>query len=137
MRRTPLFPLPPRAALALSLFFLLAPLSYAQQSAPLPAEKIKLIEAAIAAEMSKQNIPGLSVAIVTDNQVRWSNGYGFADNSYKIAGGGFVSTVEDLAKIAIAVHTNSVLKRETVEQMLTSQKLRDGKETNYGLGWSV
>lgn len=315
MKRTPFFPLLSlaRTALAVSLFFLLAPISYAQQTAPLPAEKIKLIEAAIAAEMSRQNIPGLSVAVVTDNGLRWSNGYGFADlenfvpakagtvyrlasiskavtavavmqlaergkldldapvqkycpaypvkqwpvtsrhilahlsgirhykseeeygstrrydtivagldmfkdepllhepgvkytyttfgysvlgcavegasgqkfadflgenlfkpaamdrmrvdsigdlipnraqgyqrtrdgklrnsdiadNSYKIAGGGFVSTVEDLAKLAIAVHTNAVLKRETVEQMLTSQKLRDGKETNYGLGWSV
>lgn len=317
MKLTPCFPLSPlvRAALALSLFFLLAPavVTRAQQNAALPAEKVKLIEAAIAAEMSKQNIPGLSVAIVTDNALRWSNGYGFADlenfvpakagtiyrlasiskavtavgvmqlaergkldldapvqkycpafpekqwpvtsrhilahlsgirhykteeeygstrrydtiiaaldmfksepllhepgakytyttfgysvlgcavegasgqkfadflsenlfkpagmdrmrvdsigdiipnraqgyrrtregslrnsdladNSYKIAGGGFVSTVEDLAKFAIAVQTGAVLKRETVEQMLTSQKLRDGKETNYGLGWSV
>ncbi|HEY0101049.1 MAG TPA: serine hydrolase domain-containing protein [Pyrinomonadaceae bacterium] len=318
MKRTPLFPPPShlRAALALSLFFLLAPAAFrihAQQNASLSSEKIKLVEAAIAAEMSRQNIPGLSVAIVTDNQLRWSNGYGFADlenfvpakagtvyrlasiskavtavavmqlvergkldldapvqkycpafpekqwpvtsrhilahlsgirhykdeeeygstrrydtisaaldmfknepllhepgvkytyttfgysvlgcalegasgqkfadylrdnlfqpaamdrmrvdsinelipnraqgyrrtrdghlrnsdiadNSYKIAGGGLVSTVEDLAKFAIAVQANSVLKRETVEQMLTSQKLRNGKETNYGLGWSV
>lgn len=322
MKRTPRFPLPPsrrlllRAALAASFFFLLAPAAVvlrAQQNAPLPAEKIKLIEAAIAAEMSRQNIPGLSVAVVADNQLRWSNGYGFADlenfvpakagtvyrlasiskavaavavmqlaergkldldapvqkycpafpvkqwpvtsrhilghlsgirhykseeeygstrrydtvnagldmfkddpllhepgvkytyttfgysvlgcalegasgqkfadfvrenlitpagmdrmridsigdiipnraqgyrrtrdgslrnsdladNSYKLPGGGFVSTVEDLAKFAIAVQTNTVLKRETVGQMLTSQKLRDGKETNYGLGWSV
>jgi CubicO group peptidase (beta-lactamase class C family) len=82
MKRTPFFPVPSHAplALSLSLFFLLAPLSYAQQqNAPLPAEKIKLIEAAIAAGMSKQNIPGLCVAIVTDNQLSWSSGYGFAD----------------------------------------------------------
>jgi CubicO group peptidase (beta-lactamase class C family) len=60
-----------------------------------------------------------------------------ADNSYKVPGGGFVSTVEDLAKLAIAMQTGKLLKRETVEQMYTRQKLRDGKETNYGLGWSV
>ncbi len=60
-----------------------------------------------------------------------------ADNTYKLPGGGFVSTVEDLAKFAIAVQTNSILKKETTERMLTSQKLRDGKETNYGLGWEV
>ncbi len=315
MTRTPPFPLFffSRVALAVSLFFLLAPLAEAQQNAPLAAEKIKLIEAAIAAEMSRQNIAGLSVAVVTDNQLRWSSGYGFADlenfvpakagtvyrlasisksitavavmqlvergkldldapvqkycpafpekqwpvtarqilahlsgirhyqseaefastrrydsiiaglemfkndpllhepgakytyttfgytvlgcavegasgqkfadfarenlfkpagmdrmrvdsindlipnraqgyqrtrdgnlrnsdiadNSYKLPGGGFVSTVEDLAKLAIAVQTNAVLKKETSAQMLTSQKLRDGKETNYGLGWSV
>ena len=315
MNRMPSFPLfsVSRAALVLSLFVLLAPTLSAQQNAPLPAEKIKLIEAAIAAEMSKQNIAGLSVAVVTDNQLRWSNGYGFADlenfvpakagtvyrlasisksitavavmqlaergkldldapvqkycpafpekqwpvtarhilahlsgirhyqseeefastrrydsisagldmfkndpllhepgvkytyttfgysvlgcavegasgqkfadftrdnifkpagmdrmrvdsinelipnraqgyrrardgqlrnsdiadNSYKLPGGGFASTVEDLAKLAIAVQTNSILKKETGEQMLTGQKLRDGKETSYGLGWSV
>ena len=317
MRRTA--PLPSRmharVALCLSLLLLLlpAPALRAQQNAPLSAEKIKLIEAAIAAEMSRQNIPGLSVAVVTGNQLRWSNGYGFADvenfvpaksatvyrlasisktitaaavmqlvergkidldapiqkycpafpekqwpvtprlilghlsgirhykseeefastrhydsiaaglemfkndpllhepgakytyttfgysvlgcavegasaqkfgdyvrenilkpaamdrmrldsindiipnraqgyqrtrdgilrnsdiadNSYKLPGGGFVSTVEDLAKFAIAMQTNSILKRETVEQMFTRQKLRDGKETGYGLGWEV
>jgi serine beta-lactamase-like protein LACTB len=60
-----------------------------------------------------------------------------ADNSYKVPGGGFVSTVEDLAKLAIAMQTGKLLKRETVEQMYTRQRLRDGKETNYGLGWGV
>ena len=60
-----------------------------------------------------------------------------ADNSYKIPGGGFISTVEDLAKFAVAVNTNTLLKKETAEQMLTRQKLSDGKETNYGLGWEV
>jgi CubicO group peptidase (beta-lactamase class C family) len=319
MRRTPLGTLSPlqftRATLLVSLFLLLlpAPALRAQQNAPLSAEKIKLIEAAVAAEMSRQNIAGLSLAVVTDNQLRWSNGYGFADlenyvpakaatvyrlasisksvtavavmqlvergqldldapvqkycpafpakqwpltsrqilahlsgirhykseeeyastrryeniaaglemfknepllhepgakytyttfgysvlgcalegasgqkfsdfmranvfkpagmdgmrvddineiifnraqgyrrskagelrnsdiadNSYKLPGGGLVSTVEDLAKFAVAVHTDRLLKKETVEQMFTSQKTRDGRETNYGLGWSV
>jgi CubicO group peptidase (beta-lactamase class C family) len=297
----------------LLLFILPAPSLRAQPNAPLPAEKIKLIEAAVAAEMSRQNIAGLSLAVVTDNQLRWSSGYGFADlenyvpakaatvyrlasisksvtavavmqlaergqldldapvqkycpafpekqwpltsrqllahlggirhykseeeyagtrryesiaaglemfknepllhepgakytyttfgysvlgcalegasgqkfpdflranvfkpagmdgmrvddineiifnraqgyrrtrtgelrnsdladNSYKLPGGGLVSTVEDLAKFAIAVHTDKLLKKETAERMFTSQKTRDGKETNYGLGWSV
>ena len=60
-----------------------------------------------------------------------------ADNSYKVPGGGFVSTVEDLAKFASALETYKLLKRETEEQMFTSQKTRDGKETHYGLGWGV
>ena len=60
-----------------------------------------------------------------------------ADNSYKVPGGGFVSTAEDLAKFAIAVQTGKLLKRETTELMFTSQKTRDGKETKYGLGWGV
>lgn len=320
MRRTPtltllLAPAFRRAALSLALLLTLAPHAARaqQQNAPLAAEKIKLIEAAIASEMSRQNIPGLSVAVVTNNSLRWSNGYGFADlenfvpakagtvyrlasiskpitavavmqlvergkldldapvekycpafpakqwpvtarhilghlsgirhykseeefastrrydsiaaglamfkddallhepgakytyttfgysvlgcavegasgqtfadymreqvfkpaamdrmriddigdiilnraqgyrrtrdgglrnsdiadNSYKIPGGGFVSTVEDLAKFAVAMNTNTILKKETAGQMFTPQKLRDGKETGYGLGWEL
>lgn len=60
-----------------------------------------------------------------------------ADSSYKIPGGGFVSTVEDLARFAVAVQTGKLLKRETAEQMFTKQKLRDNTETPYGLGWQI
>ena len=45
----------------------------------LPADKIEKIEKEITAVMSQQNIPGLSVAVVTDQKLRWSNGYGLAD----------------------------------------------------------
>ncbi|HEX8285759.1 MAG TPA: serine hydrolase [Pyrinomonadaceae bacterium] len=60
-----------------------------------------------------------------------------ADNSYKVPGGGFVSTVEDLAKLAAALQAGKLLKRETAEMMYARQKLKDGKETSYGLGWGV
>jgi serine beta-lactamase-like protein LACTB, mitochondrial len=60
-----------------------------------------------------------------------------ADNSYKVPGGGFVSTAEDLAKFAVAVQGSKLLKKETTEQMFKSLKTREGKETGYGLGWSV
>lgn len=60
-----------------------------------------------------------------------------ADTSYKIPGGGFCSTVEDLARFAIAVQTGKLVKKETLEQMWTKQKTRDGKETSYGLGWGL
>lgn len=60
-----------------------------------------------------------------------------ADNSYKVPGGGFVSTAEDLAKFAAALQAGKLLKRETSELMYARQKTNDGKETNYGLGWGV
>lgn len=60
-----------------------------------------------------------------------------ADTSYKVPGGGFVSTAEDLARFAVALQTDRLLKRETLELMYTPQRLKDGKETSYGLGWSV
>jgi CubicO group peptidase (beta-lactamase class C family) len=60
-----------------------------------------------------------------------------ADNSYKVPGGGFVSTAEDLARFAVALQTNRLLKSETLELMYAPQKLKDGKATTYGLGWGV
>ena len=62
---------------------------------------------------------------------------GLADTSYKIPGGGFISTVEDLAKFAIAMQNGTVLKKETLDSMWTSMKTRDGKPTGYGMGWGV
>lgn len=62
---------------------------------------------------------------------------GLADTSYKIPGGGIVSTAEDLARFAIALRRGTLLKEETVAQMYARQKTSDGKETDYGLGWYV
>jgi serine beta-lactamase-like protein LACTB len=60
-----------------------------------------------------------------------------ADTSYKIPGGGLVSTVEDLARFAVSLQAGALAKKETLDQMWTAQKTRDGKPTGYGLGWSV
>lgn len=62
---------------------------------------------------------------------------GLADTSYKIPGGGFISTVDDLARFAIAMQTGALVKKETLDQMWAAHKTRDGKETGYGLGWRV
>ncbi len=61
----------------------------------------------------------------------------YVDNSYKWAGGGFLSTTEDLLRFAEAMRTGTLLKPETVQQLWTSLKLNDGKETGYGIGWGV
>ena len=57
------------------------------------------------------------------------------DNSYKWAGGGFLSTPEDLLKFAFTHLNPGFLKPETVTLLWTSQKLRSGEETGYGMGW--
>ncbi len=51
----------------------------AQTKSTLPANKISKIEEAIQAEMSQSKIPGLSVAVVLDNQLRYAKGFGMAD----------------------------------------------------------
>ncbi|PHN03304.1 hypothetical protein CRP01_28340 [Flavilitoribacter nigricans DSM 23189 = NBRC 102662] len=45
----------------------------------LPQADIDLIERLITEKMAKDEIPGLSIAIVKDGKLAWANGYGFAD----------------------------------------------------------
>jgi len=59
------------------------------------------------------------------------------DTSMKIPGGGIASTAVDLVKFAIAMQTDKLVKPATREQMWVPQKTKDGKETNYGLGWGI
>jgi CubicO group peptidase (beta-lactamase class C family) len=59
----------------------------------------------------------------------------FADLSVKWAGGGIISTVEDLARFAIALDQGVLLKPETLETMYEPMTLTDGTRTDYGLGW--
>lgn len=58
------------------------------------------------------------------------------DNSYKWAGGGFLSTPEDLLRFAAAhLAPSSFLATTTLETLFASQRLRGGEETGYGIGW--
>jgi CubicO group peptidase (beta-lactamase class C family) len=59
------------------------------------------------------------------------------DSSYKLSAGGLVSTADDLARFAIALQDGVLIKSDTFQQMCTTQKTRDGRETGYGLGWYV
>lgn len=59
------------------------------------------------------------------------------DTSIKIPGGGLVSTAEDLAKFAVAVNTNRLVKAETLAQMWTKPKTPDGKEQSYAFGFLI
>src|SRR5881398_4014101 len=59
------------------------------------------------------------------------------DNSYKWAGGGFVSTAEDLVKFGSALLAPGFLRRETLDLLFTSQRTSTGEETGYGIGWFV
>jgi CubicO group peptidase (beta-lactamase class C family) len=60
----------------------------------------------------------------------------WVDNSYKWAGGGFLSTSDDLVKFGFAHLDQSILNRETIKLLWSSQKTQDGKSTGYGIGWS-
>jgi CubicO group peptidase (beta-lactamase class C family) len=59
----------------------------------------------------------------------------YVDNSYKWAGGGYLSTTEDLARLGQLLLAGALLRPETRQMLWTSQRTADGKETGYGMGW--
>lgn len=61
----------------------------------------------------------------------------YIDRSYSWAGGGFLSTSEDLVRFGSAHLQKGFLKEETLKIMFTSQKTSDGKETGTGWGWRI
>jgi serine beta-lactamase-like protein LACTB len=61
----------------------------------------------------------------------------YVDNSYKWAGGGFLSTPEDLLRFGFAHLGNDFLRQETVQELWTPQTLANGQSTGYGIGWAV
>ncbi len=59
------------------------------------------------------------------------------DTSYKIPGGGIIANAEDLARLEVALLNDTLLKRETRQQMWTAQKASDGSMNGYALGWGT
>ncbi|HEY6060215.1 MAG TPA: serine hydrolase domain-containing protein [Gemmatimonadales bacterium] len=57
------------------------------------------------------------------------------DNSYKWAGGGFLSTAEDLVRFGSAHLAPGYLKAATLELLFTPQHTASGAATPYGIGW--
>jgi CubicO group peptidase (beta-lactamase class C family) len=49
----------------------------------------------------------------------------------------FLSTAADLVSFAMAMHGGKLLQPATVQLLQTSQRLRSGEETGYGLGWDL
>jgi len=61
----------------------------------------------------------------------------FLDSSYKIPGGGWLSSAEDMARFEVAVLNNRLLRHGTRDLMWTPLKPSDGTEDTYGLGWGT
>ena len=59
----------------------------------------------------------------------------FLDSSYKIPGGGWLSSAEDMAHFEVAVLSDKLIKRATRDLMWTPLKPSDGSKDSYGLGW--
>lgn len=61
----------------------------------------------------------------------------YVDNSYKWAGGGFISTTTDLVKFGEAHLSQGFLSAKTLKELTTSQVLVNGRRTGYGIGWGT
>lgn len=72
---------------------------------------------------------------------RWRRGEhveSLNDNvGWKLGGGGFTSNIDDLARFALGVLNDTLLKPDTRERMWTRQTTRDGKRIANGLGLAV
>lgn len=69
------------------------------------------------------------------------NRFGFrkaspVNNYFKLAGGGYLSTSSDIAKLGQAYLNNQILDDAILDRFLTSETL-NGNKTYYGLGWQV
>ena len=58
------------------------------------------------------------------------------DNFYKLAGGGYLSTAKDIAKLGQAYLNGELLSDAVRDEFLSSQEI-NGQATHYGLGWQV
>jgi CubicO group peptidase (beta-lactamase class C family) len=61
----------------------------------------------------------------------------FLDSSYKIPGGGWLSSAADMARFEVALLTGSLVKPSTFDLMTTPLKPSDGSKDTYGLGLGV
>lgn len=99
---------------AILLLLFVAAEAYAQQPSALPQETLKRIEAIIESEKAKLSIPGLSVAIAVNNQLRYAKGFGLADLENAVP-----------AKATTAYRTASVAKAMTATAVM--QLVEQGK----------
>ena len=61
----------------------------------------------------------------------------FVNNSYKWAGGGFLSTTEDVLRFANAHLRDDYLSKASRKMLFTEQRTGDGDGVGYGFGWFV
>jgi CubicO group peptidase (beta-lactamase class C family) len=58
-------------------------------------------------------------------------------NEHKVAGGGFVSTSEDLIKFGNEIISPKIFSKTSIDELLKEQYLTNGKGTNYGVGFAI
>lgn len=80
----------------------------AQRRAELSAETIEKIEAAVSAEMARDHVPGVSVAVAVGERIVYANGFGLSDLENSVPAK--VSTVYRLASISKPITATAVMQ---------------------------
>jgi CubicO group peptidase (beta-lactamase class C family) len=62
---------------------------------------------------------------------------GVLDSSYKIPGGGLISSADDMSNFEAAILADKLLKRSTRDLMWTATQPTEGKPSHYALGWFI
>jgi serine beta-lactamase-like protein LACTB, mitochondrial len=62
---------------------------------------------------------------------------GVLDSSYKVPGGGLISSADDMARFEAAMLADKLVRRATRDLMWTPLKTVDGKTNGYALGWGI
>ncbi|MEZ5344956.1 MAG: serine hydrolase domain-containing protein [Pyrinomonadaceae bacterium] len=89
-----------------------------------------------AADENSKIIPNRSAFYSLNKEREWINAP-YIDQSRSWAGSGFLSTSEDLVRYGSAFLQPGYLKAETLKEMFTLQKTKDGKETEAGFAWRI
>jgi len=61
----------------------------------------------------------------------------FLDSSYKIPGGGWLSSADDMARFEVAILQDKLIKPATRDLMWTPLQPAEGKPNGYALGWGT
>ena len=71
----------------------------------------------------------------------WGGGkqkpFAFLYSSWAYSAGGLYSSASDLSKWVVALDNGKLLSRASLEQMWARQKLNDGKDNSFGIGWVI
>jgi CubicO group peptidase (beta-lactamase class C family) len=61
----------------------------------------------------------------------------FVNNEFKAAGGGFLSTSEDLILFGNEFVNQKIISKNALKELITPQKTIEGKNTRYGIGIAI
>ncbi len=87
-------------------------------------------------DSAREIIPGRTRGYVKTGSGQLCNSIP-TDTSNKIPGGGLCGTAVDMARFALSLENGQLLRRDSLEKMLSRQNTRDGRNTGFGLGFVV